>query len=550
MKQAMWSTAVLCVALCAGCQPKDAGPEMAEGTKVDGAPEVIDLDQGWSHADQDGASFASFGSKLVPKAWLLHLENPDGSPFVSDKGMGALGFLLQATPSPGNPDALPVGVTIARDAGGREWAGLGCAACHTGQIDYRGTRMRIDGGQALIDFDAFEAALIASLGRLVADNEYFTRFADAVGVEPEDRRALHLEVLTLQSSLAKRHALNASPVPYGRGRLDAFGQIFNAVAADFLGMPGNKRVPDAPVSYPVMWDASHLDLVQWNGSAPNAGPGPLLQNVTTALAVYGTLDVAGHDGLAGFPSSIDFDQLGNIQDWFYKLKAPAWPEAVLGKLDRERMARGATVYAAQCQGCHALSDRNDPKRELKATLTPLAEVGTDPRMVRNFLDARVATGPWQGRKVAMLAGDTFGAEAQAIDVVAHAAIGATLRHPVAAVREAAVSWHTVYKAGIAKYPDYYKARPLSGIWASAPYLHNGSVPSLAELLKPPSQRVAQFHVGAREFEPEKVGLSTAPAPGSTLLDTALPGNSNAGHLFGTDLPDADKRDLLEYLKSL
>jgi hypothetical protein len=171
-------------------------------------------------------------------------------------------------------------------------------------------------------------------------------------------------------------------------------------------------------------------------------------------------------------------------------------------------------------------------------------------MVRNFLDARVATGPWQGRKVAMLAGDTFGAEAQAIDVVAHAAIGATLRHPVAAVREAAVSWHTVYKAGIAKYPDYYKARPLSGIWASAPYLHNGSVPSLVELLKPPSQRVAQFHVGGREFEPDKVGLSTAPAPGSTLLDTALPGNSNAGHLFGTDLPDADKRDLLEYLKSL
>lgn len=550
MKQAMWWSAAACVLLCAGCKPKDAGPEMAEGTKVDGAPAVVDLDQGWSHADQDGASFASFGSRLVPKDWLRHLENPDGSPFVSDKGMGALGFLLQAAPSAGNPDGFPVGVTVARDAQGREWAGLGCAACHTGEIDFRGTRMRIDGGQALIDFDAFEAALIASLGRVLDDSDRFHRFADAIGTPAGQREALQVEVRALRDRLVARHALNASPVPYGRGRLDAFGQIFNAVAVDFLGVPGNKHVPDAPVSYPVMWDASHLDLVQWNGSAPNAGPGPLLQNVTTALAVYGSLEVAGHDGLAGFPSSIDFDKLGKIQDWFYKLKAPAWPEAVLGKLDRERVARGATVYNAQCLGCHALSDRNDPKRELKATLTPLAEVGTDPRMVRNFLDARVSTGPWQGRKVAMLAGDTFGAQAQSIDVVAHAAIGATLRHPLAAVHDAAVSWHTVYKAGIAKHPDYYKARPLSGIWASAPYLHNGSVPSLVELLTPPPQRVARFHVGSREFDPEHVGLSTEAVPGATELDTALPGNANSGHAFGTTLSDKDKRDLLEYLKSL
>ena len=129
-------------------------------------------------------------------------------------------------------------------------------------------------------------------------------------------------------------------------------------------------------------------------------------------------------------------------------------------------------------------------------------------------------------------------------------IGATLRHPLAAVHDAAVSWHTVYKAGIAQHPDYYKARPLSGIWASAPYLHNGSVPSLVELLKPPPQRVARFHVGSREFDADNVGLSTEAVPGATELDTALPGNSNSGHAFGTTLSDQDKRDLLEYLKSL
>jgi mono/diheme cytochrome c family protein len=549
MRQGKFLALAALVAL-SGCQRPTSGPGMAPGAPVDGAPKVIDLDQGWSHADQDGASYASFGSKLVPKAWLLHLENPDGSPFIGAMGMGALGFLLQASPSAGNPDALPVGVTIAKDAGGREWAGLGCAACHTGEVDYRGTRMRIDGGQALIDFDAFEGALIASLERVLGDDARLGAFADAIGTPAGGRDALRTEVTSLRDQLKARHALNASPVPYGRGRLDAFGQIFNSVAVEFLGIPGNKRVPDAPVSYPVMWDASHLDLVQWNGSAPNAGPGPLLQNVTTALAVYGSLDVSGRDGLDGFPSSVDFNKLGDVQDWFYKLRAPAWPEDVLGALDHDAVARGSKLYVSECSSCHALSDRNDPKRELKAVLTPVAEVGTDPRMVQNFLNAKVQTGPWQGRKTAVLAGPVLGAEAQSIDVVAHAAIGATLRHPLAAVHDAAVSWHTVYKAGIAQHPDYYKARPLSGIWASAPYLHNGSVPTLAELLKAPAARVSKFWVGGREFDPVAVGNEYGDGPNRTLLDTTLPGNSNAGHAFGTQLSDAEKRDLLEYLKSL
>ena len=76
MRQGKLLTVAMLVALC-GCHRSNSGPEMPAGAQVDGAPKVIDLDQGWSHADQDGASYASFGSKLVPKAWLLHLENPD-----------------------------------------------------------------------------------------------------------------------------------------------------------------------------------------------------------------------------------------------------------------------------------------------------------------------------------------------------------------------------------------------------------------------------------------------------------------------------------------
>ena len=74
--------------------------------------------------------------------------------------------------------------------------------------------------------------------------------------------------------------------------------------------------------------------------------------------------------------------------------------------------------------------------------------------------------------------------------------------------------------------------------------------SASELLKPPAQRVPKFWVGSREFDPAAVGNVYAKGPERTLLDTTLPGNSNAGHAFGTTLPEDQKLDLLEYLKTL
>jgi len=525
-------------------------PIIATGQPVPGGAGAINLEQGWSRETQDRAWFASFGSRLIPYAWLQHLERPDSRDrFIADANMSALGFLVQ-TPTANNPDGFPVGFTRDVDGKGQAWAGLGCAACHTGEVDYRGTRMRLDGGQALIDFDGFEAMLIDSLSATANDEGKFDRFATALGATGAARQNLRNDIVALAQKLDARHRMNQVTVPYGYGRLDAFGQIFNAVAVDFLGIPANRRVPDAPVSFPVLWDAPHLDLVQWNGSAPNAGPGPLLQNITTALAVYGSLDISGHDGKAGYPSSIDFDHLGQIQSYFYQLKAPQWPTTVLGPLDGQRVARGGAIYQQQCLGCHQLANRDDPKRQLKASLTPLAEVGTDPTMVRNFLDAKASTGAFAGRREAVLVGDKFGAQAQTSDLIVHAAIGAALRHPMQTMRDAVTGYHKVIKAAIDAHPDYYKARPLSGIWASAPYLHNGSVPSLAELLKPPGQRMSSFYVGSREFDPDAVGLQTTQNTRGSLFDTRLPGNSNAGHAFGTMLDEQQKRDLLEYLKSL
>ena len=94
---------------------------------------------------------------------------------------------------------------------------------------------------------------------------------------------------------------------------------------------------------------------------------------------------------------------------------------------------------------------------------------------------------------------------------------------------------------------------LDGIWARAPYLHNGAVPTLADLLVPAAARPAAFYRGYDVYDQERVGFISAggaAARAGWLFDTRQPGNSNSGHEFGVTLSTDDKRALLEYLKTL
>jgi hypothetical protein len=101
--------------------------------------------------------------------------------------------------------------------------------------------------------------------------------------------------------------------------------------------------------------------------------------------------------------------------------------------------------------------------------------------------------------------------------------------------------------------DGYVNVPLEGLWLRAPYLHNGSVPSLADLLKPVAQRPAVFWRGINDYDPTNVGyVSEGPEAQANgfRYDTSGRGNSNAGHVYGTTLSEPDKAALLEYLKTL
>jgi len=95
---------------------------------------------------------------------------------------------------------------------------------------------------------------------------------------------------------------------------------------------------------------------------------------------------------------------------------------------------------------------------------------------------------------------------------------------------------------------------LAGIWAAAPYLHNGSVPTLAELLKPAADRVASFQVGPA-YDIVNVGLAAQQTRLNISMHTTdcaarNSGDSRCGHEFGARLSPSEKQALLEYLKTL
>ncbi len=519
------------------------------------------LPQGWDHQTRQKISFTSFGSRIIPYDWFLALEQADNTTLFRDSAhMAALGF-ISAPADEYNPDGLPIGIVRDTDKHQGDYVGMTCAACHTGQVMVNGQRIQIDGGQALIDFSGFEFALVAALSATLADTEKFARFYTRVhtaqsagGIISTNSTTPSLTTQSLQvllqerlAQLQQRLAINKTDVPYGYGRLDAFGQIFNAIAVEALNMPENIYSPNAPTSYPVLWDASHLDLVQWNASAPNKEPGPLFQNAITALAVYGTISIKKEH--LTYSSSIRIHHLADIQNAFYQLTAPPWPQDIVGPLDAGKLAAGKALYDQHCVECHTHVDATDKKRKLNAVLTPVAEVGTDPLMASNFSQRKVKTGILEGERSMVLIGKKFAADAGSLELVKHAAMGALLNSPWQTLKAIVSEYQDNHSAAVPTV-DSYKARSINGIWASSPYLHNGSVPTIYDLLLPAAQRPQQFYVGNIELDTQKVGSLSSAAPNTSLFDTRLPGNANTGHEYGTALSDEERWALVEYIKSL
>ena len=199
---------------------------------------------------------------------------------------------------------------------------------------------------------------------------------------------------------------------------------------------------------------------------------------------------------------------------------------------------------------HWTNNMNSAGRQFfKVTMIPLAEIGTDPKEAQNFFNRAADSGPL-GRGI-ISARDGLKYIAQKVIDQAYADLKLS--------PEQQNEWNGYRNAELLA-PLAYKARPHNGIWATPPYLHNGSVPNLFALLSPVSERPTVFSLGNKQYDPVKLGLNTAPLKGATEFRTDMPGNSNAGHEFndgpkgngviGRRLSEEERMQIIEYLKTL
>jgi uncharacterized protein (TIGR03437 family) len=511
------------------------------------------IEQGWRPAERQWYYNTTQGSQLIPYYWFLALEQPgDERPFRANAFIDSLGYLPNPPDTVRNPDGLPVGFVKDADPDTGDWLGLTCAACHTGQINYRGAGIRIDGAPALSDFEGLYQSLLVAMEETLQDQDKWQRFSTRVSSAEKSKAPEHLrtQVELFTEDLRGFARRSRSPSPYGFGRLDAFGILTNEIVGAALGRPENVRIPNAPVSYPFLWNTPRLEWVQWNGTAHI----PLLRNIGEVLGVFAQLTLTG-DPADRFKSSADVHNLFLLEEQVALLKPPRWPESVLGPLDAVKASRGKALFesvSGGCSDCHLgappypLTESNKYGQSfVPVTMVPFTIVGTDSQAILDFSIRVANTGE--------LADAVGGNEVALVGSLARIVFQQVMRRQFAELglsEQEQLEYMSFREdldpAGILS----YKAGPLAGIWATAPYLHNGSVPNLYELLLPPQQRSDAFHVGGREFDPERVGFDTGPGNRTSLLDINVSGNANTGHEYGTTLSEEERWDLIEYLKSL
>ncbi len=388
---------------------------------------------------------------------------------------------------------------------------------------------------------------------------------------------------------------------------------------------------NAPVSYPYLWDVAQTDYVQWNGLQANAGVGALGRNTGQVIGVFASLDWTEEKSwlrgwslsalISGqkvkrhridFQSSVDGVNLSRMEGTLKSLKSPLWreafPEDVVAinaqfGIDEEKVSRGIVHYLKYCVSCHELIDRDAWDRKITSKMLRLDKLGTDKTMAMNATQYMGRSGnigqTYQGTEVGQVVIANTAPVRQILTAVTAGVIGTPDRDKGVVRRVAdqaymlgASFFNNDLEASV-KTGEYepdttadtyaslraYKARPLNGVWATAPYLHNGSVPTLYDLLLPQhldgersggevcdgKTRPTRFWVGSREFDPVRVGFKQSDYPANTgfLFDTRLPGNSNSGHEYAagftpgmrTDQPlsmmcETERLELLEFLKTL
>jgi hypothetical protein len=566
------------------------------------------FDQHWSAEERDWFHHADQGTQTfgIPYEWFIALEQPSpslGAPgLLSDPVyLDRYGFIPDNThPDNGNPakPGLPIGFSYGgplKDSSGNPILnpqtkvpmtslGLTCAACHTGRLSYQNITILIDGGPALTNLDKFQNGVGLALFYTRWMPFRFARFADRVlgpGASPaakSDLKAQLIQVLAEDDKILKmQEKVKSRSVEEGYARLDALSRIGNFVfSVDLDNNPANFVAYSAPVHFPRIWNSSWFEWVQYNGSIED----PMTRNAGEALGVRAAVNLTGENGPL-FSSSVRVDMLDqmekllagkppNFGTGFTGLNSPKWPENILPPIDHALAAKGAVLYKEICQPCHLppvtekefwdsqewKASDSSGERHLDLEQIPITHLGTDPAEATDMANRRVAIPV----KLGILKEDFGTALGELVDSTVNYWYD-NQEPPISAAKRQQMNGN---RADHVRALLSYKVRPLTGIWATPPYLHNGSVPNIYALLSPAAERPTKFYLGNREYDPVNLGYRTDEFPGGFELDTSIRGNGNSGHEFNDEPKDGapkkegiigrrltpnERRALIEYLKT-
>src|SRR4030095_14123558 len=420
-------------------------------------------------------------------------------------GWQAVGFVFEKGKD------LPVGMSKRRYLG-FDLVWLNCAFCHAGTV--RETQQS-------------EPKVYAAMPANTFDFRAFMRFRFAT---EEERRATPQNILLQIDTIRKREGLGRVPVidrlvprfyavyymrerlltlrdrldfiknepEWGPGRVDTFNPLKAYFNFPIDKLPKEELI--GTTDFPSIWYQGQREELKmnlhWDGN--NAS----LEERNRSAAM----------GTGVTPPTADRPRMKRVADWLRKLPAPPYPF----KIDKELAAQGGPIYKEYCAACHG-ADGKDFRGEYVGKVVPLDQINTD----RHRLDSY-----------------TF---------------------------DVAVNQNLIFaEYGDERFSHFrktfgYAHSPLDGIWLRAPYLHNGSVPTLRDLLEPKAKRPQKFYRGYDVYDQKKVGFvsDVKEEKGKTyfLYDTdenSQPGNSNKGHegqRYGTELSAAEKDALVEYLKT-
>jgi mono/diheme cytochrome c family protein len=493
----------------------------------------------WSAQDEEFFLHGSMSTEVVPESVLRAFIRtyPDLFPTPDLSHLGLI---------PDPAFGWPIGFSRAnvKHLGGLSSVGVNCAACHVAEITSAngGANVRVLGVTSHFNAEAFFGAMTVAGFRTV-DSHNMKKFlsaylavsdpgagaageklfqsqwekqekqiVQAIAADPSgskstgagglneiDGASLRLDNATLvhgidlaalSSSMLKLfhnmraalHIPDAPPKELPPASGPGRNDAFGLLSASLFGVPQ----PYAPVKYGVVWNLSNRPWVHWDGNTRS----PIGRNLLASVGLGAPL--------VGKQAWLDYKLTQRHTVLSQQITAPKYPFAI----DQAAAKRGAAIYQTNCASCHE-------GQEGDSRLHAPAEIGTDPRRAQFFTP---------------LQADRFNKFLAGLQTAGYT---------------------PSEQPGLRSTQKYW-APSLAGVWARSPYLHNGSVRTMQELLTPPELRAKSFHRGSRVYDPRDIGYKD---DGYYVFDTTQTGNSNAGHSYGTNLAVEQKRDLIEYLKT-